>query len=145
MKYSAYLELWNNRLSGSIPDELYQATALSRVRLQNNTLSATLSPKLGQMVKLEELQLGDNDIAGTIPPVFYTMPSIVDFRCEDALLTGTLSSNIGNLNETLRRVNLSNNAMTGPLPIAAIESLSMLSKFLLYQVDIALQPYPMQL
>ena len=81
------------------------------------------------MVNLEELQLGDNDIAGTIPPAFYNMSSMVDFRCEDARLTGTLSSNIGRLNETLRRLYLSNNAMTGPLPIAAIESLSMLSKF----------------
>jgi hypothetical protein len=96
------------------------------------------------MVKLEELQLGDNDIAGTIPPAFYTMPSIVDFRCEDALLTGTLSSNLGNLNETLRRVYLSNNAMTGPLPIAAIESLSMLSKFLFcVHVAIVHQAHPM--
>jgi hypothetical protein len=91
------------------------------------------------MVKLEELQLGGNDIAGTIPPAFYNMSSIVDFRCEDARLTGTLSSNIGKLNETLRRVYLSNNAMTGPLPIAAIESLSMLSKCVAFAVQLCVR------
>jgi hypothetical protein len=128
--FAAYLELFDNRLTGTIPSELYLASSLTRIRLQNNSLSGSLNFQAGQMLGLEELRLGFNSLKGSIPSALYFLPSMVDFRGEDNQLTGQLSSLIGKLNSTLRRVYLANNQMTGPLPIAALESLSSLSKCL---------------
>lgn len=126
-----YLELFDNRLTGAIPSELYLASSLTRIRLQNNSLSGSLDFQVGQLPGLEELRLGSNSLKGSIPSALYSLPSMVDFRCEDNQLTGQLSSSIGKLNNTLRRVYLANNRMTGPLPIAALESLSYLNELIL--------------
>lgn len=91
----------------------------------------TLSSKLGQMAELEEFRVGNNAITGSLPQEFYNMERIVDFRCENTGLTGTLSNNIGNLNETLRRVILGENSMSGPLPIAGLELCTRMSKYLI--------------
>ena len=126
---AAHLELHDNALTGTIPSELYRATSLTRIRFQNNSLAGSLSSQIGEVLDLEELRLGDNSLEGSLPSSLYTMRNMVDFRFENNQLTGQLSSSIGKLNNTLRRVILANNQMTGPLPITAIESLGYLSKF----------------
>ena len=137
---TAHLELYDNKLSGKIPEELYDATSLTRIRINNNTLEGTLSAKLLQLADLEEIRLGYNSFSGPIPEELYQMPNMVDFRCQGAQLTGTLSNSIGDLNATLRRVFLRNNSMTGPLPIAGIEKLLNLSKFVPVARSMPFQP-----
>ena len=126
--FAAYLELYDNRLSGTIPSEIYRPSSLSRIRLQNNSLTGTVNFQVGQLSNLEEIRVGANSLKGTIPSALYSLSSMVDFRFEDNQITGQLSSSIGKLNNTLRTVFLANNQMTGPLPITALESLGYLSK-----------------
>ncbi|KAI2496955.1 hypothetical protein MHU86_17540 [Fragilaria crotonensis] len=62
-----YLELFDNRLTGAIPSELYLASSLTRIRLQNNSLSGSLGFQVGQLPGLEELRLGSNSLKGVNP------------------------------------------------------------------------------
>lgn len=91
-----------------------------------------MSERLGQLTNLQDLRLGRNDIGGPIPTSFYTLPDIIDFRLEENKITGTLSNALEGINETLRRIYLNDNLMTGPLPIVGIEFCTNMSKCSLF-------------
>jgi Leucine-rich repeat (LRR) protein len=108
---------------------MFQVTTLTRLRINNNTLSGSIPSEVGKLSNIEELNIGGNAITGTLPTSLFELSSLINFRCSDAALTGTLSPAIMQLNSTLRSLHLANNKMSGPLPIAAIESMTYLSKF----------------
>lgn len=62
------LILWFNNLSGTIPPELGDLTALTELRLNGNQLSGTIPSELGNLTALTALNLSDNQLSGTIPP-----------------------------------------------------------------------------
>ncbi len=62
------LILWFNKLSGTIPPELGDLTALTALRLNGNNLNGTIPPELGNLTALTALNLSDNQLSGTIPP-----------------------------------------------------------------------------
>jgi hypothetical protein len=58
---------YNNRLSGPIPSELGQATALKELLLSNNTLTGTIPSELYRLSQLIMLFLSYNpDLTGTL-------------------------------------------------------------------------------
>mmetsp|Transcript_20932 Transcript_20932/g.30164 ORF Transcript_20932/g.30164 Transcript_20932/m.30164 type:complete len:275 (+) Transcript_20932:71-895(+) len=130
-----YLELQNNDFEGSIPTELFQATALNRLRLYDNDLTGTISPMFVELANLEDLRIGNNFFSGTIPEEIYEIPGLVDFRAEDNNIRGTISPLIGDLNATIRRYFVSNNEMTGTLPLDAIHMLTNLNTLVLHSND----------
>ena len=54
----------DNLLSGSIPAELGQLGALTRLYLENNQLSGSIPAELGQLGALAYLYLQDNQLSG---------------------------------------------------------------------------------
>ena len=58
---------WNN-LSGELPRELGELTALSRLNFHVNQLKGDIPRELGALVRLKGLYLGWNGLQGEIPP-----------------------------------------------------------------------------
>jgi len=65
------LNLFKNKLSGSIPKELGQLTNLTQLQLQDNELSGTIPPELGKLSKLTIIKINNNEeLCGQVPPEF---------------------------------------------------------------------------
>ena len=78
------LDLNANTFSGSIPEELYDATSLKNVFLATNLLSGTISPKIGQLAELVVLWLDGNNLSGEIPKEVALLTKLS--KCEMFLL-----------------------------------------------------------
>lgn len=61
------LNLSQNNLNGSIPESLYDLTALWRLSLWGNKLTGSLSPKVGQLKDLLILWMDSNSLSGSLP------------------------------------------------------------------------------
>jgi Leucine-rich repeat (LRR) protein len=133
------VQLYENRLDGPIPGEIFQATNLNVLRLDFNFLDGTIDPAVGDLVLLEDLRLnnnilmggipstisqltnlqfltaGSNFLDGPIPNVFalYQQLDTADFSRSS--FSGTIPSSIFSV-PTLRLLYLNNNALTGPIP-----------------------------
>ena len=97
------LNLFANQLTGPVPAELGDLTALTDLSLAFNQLTGTIPDDLGQLTSLTYLDLGGNAFIGTIPVEL------------DALTNLTF-------------LDFSNNTLSGTLPLGLI-SLSMLNTF----------------
>jgi len=67
------LDLCDNQLSGSIPDELGNLTNLERLHLSGNQLSGSIPADLGNLMNLERLYLSDNDLSGIYPSEIFRL------------------------------------------------------------------------
>ena len=101
------LDLFGNRLSGSMPPEIGALENLEELDLRNNQLTGSIPPEIGALENLEELLLYDNQLTGTIPPEI-----------------GTL--------ENLERLSLSRNRLTGCIP----DALRRVGRNDLYRIDL---------
>jgi len=63
-----WLHLSNNQLSGSIPPELGNLSALNGLFLDHNQLTGAIPPELGNLSNLDALFLNNNQLTGSIPP-----------------------------------------------------------------------------
>lgn len=61
------LGLYDNALTGGIPNELYGATRLNYINLQNNRLEGRLSISIEKLTILEKLVLFNNYFTGNLP------------------------------------------------------------------------------
>jgi hypothetical protein len=109
------LYLWENNLTGSLPEALGDLTALVRLDLWVNALSGTLPASMGNLTMLTHLAIESNDLSGTFPPEFancQSLQTVVAFRND---FEGSFPQPLLQL-ATLRRLELGNNMFTGPLP-----------------------------
>ena len=65
--YLEVLDLSNNRLVGTIPEELYELTNLRKLHLFRNDLGGTISTKIGNLDSITHFHLSHNNLSGTIP------------------------------------------------------------------------------
>jgi Leucine-rich repeat (LRR) protein len=56
------------QLTGTIPAQMGEMTALVKLYLNQNSLSGTISPQLRRLSSLEVLWLHNNKLTGSIPP-----------------------------------------------------------------------------
>ncbi|CAJ1947203.1 unnamed protein product [Cylindrotheca closterium] len=61
------LWLWNMRLTGSLPDQLYELSGLTSLRLYENELSGAIPNKIFQLSDLRTLELVGNQFTGAVP------------------------------------------------------------------------------
>jgi len=61
------LDLYDNRLSGTIPPELKNLESMRLLVLDSNSLHGTIPPEIGDMYYLKVLWLQNNALSGTIP------------------------------------------------------------------------------
>lgn len=61
------LELSNNFIAGTLPDDFFYLVSLESIHLSSNALSGTLPSRLGNLMKLINFYADGNDFSGTIP------------------------------------------------------------------------------
>ena len=105
-----------------------QSGRVSSISLPTNNLSGTIPPELQNMTALRYIDLSNNDLDGEIPGELGTLPDLVGLTLDSNNLTGEIPPELGNLS-TLRSLNLFHNQLTGEIPpeLGKLELLSFIS------------------
>jgi len=77
---SFYKDMFNNYLSGTIPDIMGSFGELQILHLKKNRFTGTLPAFLGQLVNIAWLDLSSNRFEGTVPESFAYLRSLKDLR-----------------------------------------------------------------
>jgi len=122
------LELVDNRIFGSIPEEIGLLTDLRSLNLmgrwsnggliyvQSNNLDGTLPTHIGQLENLVVLDLSGNDgLGGNIPSEIARLTNLVELHLADDSFSGNVPDEIGFM-PSLTYLDLLNNDLTGPIP-----------------------------
>lgn len=109
------IELTNNALSGTIPQELVNLAALQELLLNNNQLTGGIPAELGGLTNLVNLALNNNQLTGPIPPQLTNLPVLEELTLRYNQLTGELPPQLGSLT-SLTSLSLSVNQLTGEIP-----------------------------
>ena len=110
------LELVLNDLTGSIPAELGNLTALQYLGLGWNQLTGTIPAELGNLTDLSYLSLNANDLTGSIPAELGSLTALGTLSLEGNNLTGSIPVELGNLT-ALTDLFLFSNQLSGPVPL----------------------------
>ncbi|KAK1404902.1 LRR receptor serine/threonine-protein kinase [Heracleum sosnowskyi] len=109
------LNLLDNRISGSIPQEIANIDTLEELIMEDNQMGGTLPPELGRLGSLRRLLLSSNNFSGTIPESFTALKNLTDFRIDGSTLSGKIPDFIGNWTN-IKSLNLQGTSMAGPIP-----------------------------
>lgn len=109
------LRLMNHQLSGAIPPEIGNLTALQYLYLWDNQLSGTIPPEIGNLTALKGIMLGSNQLSGTIPSEIGNLTALTVLGLPNNKLSGTIPLEIGNLTK-LTQLALHFNQLSGPIP-----------------------------
>ena len=115
------LDLNQNGLYGSIPNEIGNLSHLSYLDLGRNTLTGYIPAELWNLINLIHLDLSGHDFEGDLSPEIGNLASLTHLNLEssvyfgyDPSLTGTIPSELWNLTN-LSYLNLSKNSWSGNL------------------------------
>ena len=111
------LVLRSNGLSGVLPTEVGNLSALTNLMLNINEISGPIPKELGNLTELEILRLFDNQFSGPIPPEIGNLSKLNRLTLESNQLTGTIPAELGNLTN-LEIIRLKNNELTGTIPLS---------------------------
>lgn len=111
----ASLQLFENQLTGEIPEELGEFKNLTELSLYSNRLTGSLPPKLGSWSDFNYVDVSDNSLTGSIPPDMCKNGKMTDFLMLDNKLTGTIPATYTDCS-SLIRVRLNNNSLSGAVP-----------------------------
>lgn len=125
-----HLKLSWNKLTGTLPPELWSMPSLRYLELTSNQLHGSLSPDVGQLANLTRLQLGYNLLTGSIPATLGTL-QVRCLCCRQRVLrawrlewcarlgmwidAASLTVVLG-FAQKLRHLHLYSNGLEGPLP-----------------------------
>lgn len=124
------LNLWDNNLTGQLPEELGNLTAIEWLSLGNNKLEGSIPECIGNLSFLKSLDLMSNSVSGEIPSFIGNLSALEYLYLNDNELEGGIPECIGDLSR-LKYLNLANNMLSGEIP-ASIGNLTSL-------VDLSLQ------
>ena len=94
-----WIDMSNNGLSGSVPDELsLLSNNLELLWLSSNSeLGGSVPQWIGDVTHMQSLSLFDTAIGGTIPDSLYNLSKLSSLRVYGSKLGGTISTQIGQL------------------------------------------------
>ncbi|XP_027337721.1 probable leucine-rich repeat receptor-like protein kinase At1g35710 [Abrus precatorius] len=107
-----HLFLEHNQIQGHIPEELGNLSNLDTLHLSHNKIFGLIPPKLFQMDKMHSLYLSSNQLCGSIPFKTMKCPSIATIDVSYNLLNGSITGQIGCVNN----LDLSHNFLIGKIP-----------------------------
>jgi Leucine-rich repeat (LRR) protein len=125
------LSLGTEGITGTIPPQLGELTALKVLNMRFNQLYGTVPSDIGKLTALTELRLAANvKISGSIPPEFGRLTALKYANLANNLLVGVIPPDVGALT-VLSSLFLNNNRLTGTLPpemgsMAALEAVNLL-------------------
>ena len=103
-------------LTGNLPAELANLTAIQFINFRNNKLTGNLSDSWSVFKNLKKLQLQENQFSGNLPESWSAMENLVDLDLGNNNLTGTLPTTWSAL-QNLETIILSQNHLSGDLPV----------------------------
>jgi len=119
-----HLYLDGNKLSGTIPSSISNASQLTKLDLSSNSFSGLIPKSLGNLWLLERLNLAGNNLTidSSTPKfnIFSSLSNLAYLRALDLsnnLLNDILPSSIGNLSTSLQGLYISNCNIKGIIPI----------------------------
>ncbi|RCV05437.1 hypothetical protein SETIT_1G084100v2 [Setaria italica] len=117
------LKAGRNNLTGALPDELFNTTLLEHLSFHSNSLEGTIGGQ--HVIKLRNLvilNLGRNKFRGTIPASIGHLGRLEELHLNKNDMSGELPSSIGNCTN-LRVINLRSNIFGGTLQKVNFSSL----------------------
>ena len=109
------LQLGENQLSGTLPDTLANLTNLQTLHLMENQFSGTLPLWMGSLTNLEQVDLTYNTFSGSIPDTLCKLSNLETLNIGYNQLTGAIPTCLGNLT-SLTSLVLGGNQLSGILP-----------------------------
>ncbi|KAJ3189594.1 Sterile alpha and TIR motif-containing protein 1 [Irineochytrium annulatum] len=126
-KNLSVVALNSNQLSGKIPDQLFQISALKELDVSQNNLTGGLSQDWGGLQQLMYFYAQSNQLTGSVPA--FTSPVLSALYLKSNALSGSLPP----LPKNLQNLVVAMNALTGPIPDTYANFTRML------QLDLVLQ------
>ncbi|XP_022136957.1 receptor-like protein 12 [Momordica charantia] len=117
-----HLELSDNMLNGTIPQNSGQLSNLEYLDLHSNSLSGNIPQNLGQLSNLKYLDLGWNSLSGTIPQNLGQLSNLEYLDLHSNSLSGTIPQNLGQLSN-LEYLDLHSNSLEGEVSEAHFSKL----------------------
>ncbi|CAL5013134.1 unnamed protein product [Urochloa decumbens] len=110
------LTLSDNYFSGQLPRSIVNlSTTLEELYLHNNRISGSIPEDIGNMIGLALLSLGLNSISGVIPESIGKLAYLATLDLHNTGLSGLIPSSIGNLSN-LNLLSAYNTNLGGPIP-----------------------------
>ena len=121
------LYLRNNQIAGSIPAVIENLVNLIALRASNNLFTGVIPSSLGKLKNLQDLNLGMNMLSGEIPLSIGNLTRIFSLSLQGNKLKGSIPPGIAHI-QSLLSLDISNNRLSGPVPkeLFSLPSLSRL-------------------
>ncbi|XP_062158101.1 leucine-rich repeat receptor-like tyrosine-protein kinase PXC3 [Alnus glutinosa] len=120
-----YLELENNRLTGSVPPALGSCRNLMLLSLAGNKLNGALPGQLGGLSQLQVMKLQSNKLVGEIPVEITQLQKLSTLNISWNSLNGSIPSAISSL-QSLTFLHLQGNHLSGLIPNTIVNMGSLL-------------------
>ncbi|KAF8410297.1 hypothetical protein HHK36_002823 [Tetracentron sinense] len=109
------LQLFENELSGEIPDEFGDFKSLVNISLYTNNLIGSIPQKLGSWADFDFVDVSENLLTGPIPPDMCKNGKMQKLLVFQNKLTGGIPMNYANCSSLLR-FRVDNNSLSGSVP-----------------------------
>ena len=109
------LHLYGNDLTGEIPPELGSLASLTILDLGGNKLTGEIPAEVGSMVNLTWMDLSFNDLSGPVPDELYTLEGLEWLVIAGNDLSGSITGKLDGLT-SLNYLSLYDTNLTGCLP-----------------------------
>jgi len=109
------INLDNNNLKGSLPNEINNLKELKVLDLSSNKIAGEMPSDIGKLNKLEILSLFNNEIHGQLPGSIYKITTLKVLLLNNNKLSGSLSKEIINFS-ALQNLSLFDNNFEGEIP-----------------------------
>ena len=109
------LKAGHNNISGTLPDELYNATSLEYLSFPNNDLNGVLDgARIINLRNLATLDLGGNSFNGNIPESIGQLKRLEELHLDHNHMSGELPSSLGSCTNLIT-IDLKSNNFSGEL------------------------------
>jgi len=109
------LNLYDNQLTGKIPNSIGNLTSLTKIAFSNNQLTGEIPSSISSLINLKILSLYENQLTGKIPNFIGNLTSLTKIAFSNNQLTGEIPSSINRLSY-LKILSLYGNQLTGEIP-----------------------------
>jgi len=111
------LDLSNNQIAGQLPECWEHLSSLKFLDLRNNKLSGKIPQSMGALVHLKALVLRNNNLIGELPLTLKNCSDLVLLDVGKNLLSGQISSWIGESMRKLKILSMRVNGFSGSVPV----------------------------